>query len=100
MILTKKMTVTKLEDITPIGNRVLIEVAYEDELFDRETLLVRPTKRLTIFGIVRAVGPDVTMVKPGEAVVFDRWNQGQELKYEDRPCKVFVEDDIIAVVEL
>ena len=48
-------------------------------------------------GIVRAVGPAVTDLRPRDVVIFGLW-AGQEHLLNDEPCLVMRETDVVAVL--
>ena len=49
-------------------------------------------------GIVAAVGPEVSNVKPGDKVLFGKYS-GTEVKIDGEELLVMREDDIMAVIE-
>lgn len=93
--------------LKPLSNRVVIEVAQEEEVTAGGLVLTSASKEKPQTGIIVAVGSGrvadngtvIPMsVKVGEQVLFEKY-AGSEVKYEGKEYLIFNENDIIAVVE-
>ena len=93
--------------LKPLSNRVVIEVAKEEEVTAGGLVLTSASKEKPQTGIVVAVGAGrvaengalVPMsVKVGDQVLFEKY-AGSEVKYEGKEYLIFNENDIIAIVE-
>lgn len=94
--------------IKPLGNRVLIKPAQEENRSVGGILLPDSAKEKPCEGVVIAVGPGKTYdngvffptsVKPGDTVVYGKWS-GTEFKRNGDNYIVVDEDQIIGIEEL
>lgn len=93
--------------LRPLGNRVIIEVAQEEEKTIGGIVLASAAKEKPQTGTVIAVGSGEVLkdgtkvevpVKVGETVMFEKY-AGSEVKYEGKEYLIVAAKDIMAVVE-
>ncbi|MEG0293795.1 co-chaperone GroES [Enterococcus sp.] len=93
--------------LRPLGDRVLVEVAQEQEQTISGFVLASSAKEKPQTGTIIAVGEGRLLdsgelapvpVKVGETVLFEKY-AGSEVKYEGKEYMIFSVKDIIAVVE-
>lgn len=93
--------------LRPLGDRVIIEVAKEEEKTVGGIVLASAAKEKPQSGTIIAVGAGRTLesgehapvpVKAGEQVMFEKY-AGTEVKYEGKEYLIIDAKDIIAVVE-
>lgn len=93
--------------LKPLGDRVIIEVAKEEEKTVGGIVLASAAKEKPQTGTVIAVGEGRTLengekapvaVNVGEQVMFEKY-AGTEVKYEGTEYLIVAAKDIIAVVE-
>ncbi|MGX7199841.1 co-chaperone GroES [Enterococcus nangangensis] len=93
--------------LRPLGDRVIIEVAQEEEKTIGGIVLASAAKEKPQTGKVVAVGAGLTKengekaplsVKVGDSVMFEKF-AGTEVKYEGQEFLILHEKDIIAIVE-
>jgi chaperonin GroES len=96
-------------NLTPIGDRIIVERAEATETTAGGILLPDTAKNKPQRGTVLAVGPGKLLkdgsrrppqVKVGDAVLFTSW-AGNEYKDRGRPGEILVmhEEDVLAVIE-
>lgn len=93
--------------LKPLGNRVIVEVAKEEEKSIGGIVLPSSAKEKSQTGIVIAVGAGrvtdngVTIemtVKAGDTVLFEKY-AGTEVKYAGTEYLVIKESDIVAILD-
>ncbi|HLQ40697.1 MAG TPA: co-chaperone GroES [Tetragenococcus sp.] len=93
--------------LKPLGDRVMIEVAQEEEKTVGGIVLASTAKEKPQTGNVVAVGDGRTLdngevakvpVKVGDTVLFEKY-AGSEVKYEGKDYMIFSAKDIVAIVE-
>lgn len=93
--------------LKPLGNRVIIEVAQEEEKSVGGIVLPSAAKEKSQTGIVVATGEGLTTdngtkiamtVKEGDNVLFEKYS-GTEIKYDGTNYLVIKESDIVAIVD-
>lgn len=93
--------------LRPLGNRVIIEVAQEEEKTIGGIVLASAAKEKPQTGKIVAVGEGEVLdngstvavpVKVGETVMFEKY-AGSEVKYEGKEYLILSAKDIMAVVE-
>ena len=93
--------------LRPLGNRVIIEVAQEEEKTIGGIVLASADKEKPQTGKIVAVGEGEVLdngstvavpVKVGETVMFEKY-AGSEVKYEGKEYLILSAKDIMAVVE-
>ena len=84
-------------ELVPLGSRVLVQRDKAQETY--KGLIILPQKGIhkPLLGTVRAVGPKVLTVKPGDRVLFGRFST-QEIKDDAEGRELINERDIMAVV--
>lgn len=83
--------------LTPLGNRVLIEVIDIKEKTHSGLLIPDSAKEKPQEGVVKAVGKDVKRVGIGNRILFGKFT-GFDLKLQDTEYLILNEDDILAIV--
>ncbi|AZP04567.1 co-chaperone GroES [Jeotgalibaca ciconiae] len=92
--------------LKPLGNRVIIEVAKEEEQTVGGLVLPSSAKEKSQTGTVIAIGDGrVTdngtkidmVVKEGDSVLFEKYS-GTDIKYEGKDYLVVKETDIVAII--
>ncbi len=93
--------------LKPLGDRVVIEVAKEEEKTVGGIVLASAAKEKPQTGTIIAVGEGRTLdngqkvsvaVKAGDTVMFEKYS-GAEVKYEGKEYLIVHEKDIVAIVE-
>lgn len=93
--------------LKPLGNRVVIEVAKEEEKTVGGIVLPSAAKEKSQTGTVAAIGEGritdngtkiAMSVKEGDKVLFEKY-AGTEIKFAGKDYLVVKETDIVAVVE-
>lgn len=93
--------------LKPLGDRVILEVAQEEEKTVGGIVLASAAKEKPQTGTVIAVGEGRVLdngtkvpaeVKEGDTVMFEKYS-GTEVKYEGKEYLIVAGKDIIAVVE-
>lgn len=82
--------------INPIGNRVVIEKILESNTTEHGILIsTKPTGLPTDQGIVKAIGPTVSLVEVGNKVIYSRMHSVDL----NENLFVIVQEEIMAVIE-
>lgn len=93
--------------LKPLGDRVLIEVAKEEEKTVGGIVLTSASKEKPQTGSIVAVGDGRVLengekvavaVQVGDTVMFEKY-AGSEVKYEGKEYLIVHEKDIVAIVE-
>jgi len=93
--------------LKPLGDRVMVEVAQEEEKTVGGIVLASAAKEKPQTGTVIAVGQGHTLdngevapvpVEVGDVVLFEKY-AGSEVKYDGKEYLIFSAKDIIAIVE-
>ena len=93
--------------LKPLGDRVMIEVAKEEEKTVGGLVLTSAAKEKPQTGVVVAVGEGRVLdngslaavpVSVGDTVLFEKY-AGSEVKYEGQEYLIFSAKDIVAIVE-
>jgi Co-chaperonin GroES (HSP10) len=93
--------------LKPLGDRVMIEVAKEEEKTVGGLVLTSAAKEKPQTGVVVAVGEGRVLdngslaavpVSVGDTVLFEKY-AGSEVKYEGKEYLIFSAKDIVAIVE-
>lgn len=93
--------------LKPLGDRVMVEVAQEEEKTVGGIVLASAAKEKPQTGTVIAVGEGRTLdngelapvpVKVGDVVLFEKY-AGSEVKYDGKEYLIFSAKDIVAIVE-
>lgn len=93
--------------LKPLGNRVIVEVAQEEEKTVGGIVLPSSAKEKSQTGVVIATGDGLVTdngtkvemtVKEGDQVLFEKY-AGTEIKYEGRDYLVVKETDIVAIID-
>ncbi|MFC0232490.1 co-chaperone GroES [Vagococcus entomophilus] len=93
--------------LKPLGDRVLIEVAKEEEKTVGGIVLTSASKEKPQTGSIVAVGEGRVLengekvavaVQVGDTVMFEKY-AGSEVKYEGKEYLIVHEKDIVAIVE-
>lgn len=93
--------------LKPLGNRVIVEVAQEEEKTVGGIVLPSSAKEKSQTGVVIATGDGLVTdngtkvemtVKEGNQVLFEKY-AGTEIKYEGRDYLVVKETDIVAIID-
>lgn len=93
--------------LKPLGNRVIIEVAKEEEKTVGGIVLPSSAKEKSQTGVVIATGDGLVTdngsriamtVKVGDNVLFEKY-AGTEIKYDGKDYLVIKESDVVAIVE-
>ncbi len=93
--------------LRPLGDRVMIEVAQEEEKTIGGIVLASAAKERPQTGTVVAVGEGRTLdngelaavpVNVGDTVLFEKY-AGSEVKYDGKEYLIFSAKDIVAIVE-
>src|ERR1700691_6198315 len=94
-------------NVRPLGDRILVEPAEEKETKKGGIIIPDSAKEKPTEGIVVALGTGKTddhekkvpcEVKKRDRVLVTKYG-GTEFKLNDKDCKIFNADDIIAVIE-
>lgn len=93
--------------LKPLGNRVIIEVAKEEEKTVGGIVLPSSAKEKSQTGVVVATGDGLVTdngtkiemtVKVGDNVLFEKY-AGTEIKYDGKDYLVVKESDVVAIVD-
>lgn len=93
--------------LKPLGNRVIVEVAQEEEKTVGGIVLPSSAKEKSQTGVVIATGDGLVTdngtkvemtVKEGNQVLFEKY-AGTEIKYDGRDYLVVKETDIVAIID-
>ncbi len=93
--------------LKPLGDRVMVEVAQEEEKTVGGIVLASAAKEKPQTGTVIAVGEGRVLdngelapvpVKVGDVVLFEKY-AGSEVKYDGKEYLIFSAKDIVAIVE-
>lgn len=93
--------------LKPLGDRVVIEVAQEEEKTVGGIVLASAAKEKPQTGTVIAVGDGRVLdngqkvpvsVKEGDSILFEKY-AGSEVKYDGKEYLIVHEKDIVAIVE-
>lgn len=93
--------------LKPLGDRVIIEVAQEEEVTAGGLVLTSAAKEKPQVGKVLAIGDGRTLdngeklpmsVKVGDQVIFEKYS-GSEITHEGEEYLIVHEKDIVAIVE-
>ncbi|MGP6140108.1 MULTISPECIES: co-chaperone GroES [unclassified Jeotgalibaca] len=93
--------------LKPLGNRVIIEVAKEEEKTVGGIVLPSSAKEKSQTGVVIAAGDGLVTengtkiemtIKVGDNVLFEKY-AGTEIKYDGKDYLVVKESDVVAIVE-
>lgn len=85
--------------LTPISGRVIVSPEDVASMTDSGLWLPQSYRKPSQRGVVVSVGRDVTVVEPGDRVVFDQF-AGTTVKYQmQRPVVVLNAYDVLALLE-
>ena len=85
--------------IKPLGKRILIQEVKQEEVTKSGIVLPgTASKEKPIIGEVLAVGDDVSEVKVGEKVIYEKYT-GTEVKDEDVEYLLIDMKNVLAIVE-
>ena len=93
--------------LKPLGNRVIVAVAQEEEKTVGGIVLPSSAKEKSQTGVVIATGDGLVTdngtkveitVKEGDQVLFEKY-AGTEIKYDGRDYLVVKETDIVAIID-
>jgi len=95
--------------ITPLYDRVLIEVLQEDQTLSSGLIIPESAKKKPTKGIITAVGTgffkangehENLQVNVGQTVLFNQWAaNSNEIKEEEKTFIIIKEEDILAIIE-
>lgn len=85
--------------IKPLGKRILIKKGQHEEVTKSGIVLPGTvTKDESIIGEVLAIGSDITEVKVGEKIIYEKYS-GTEVKDGDESYLLLEIENVLAIVE-